>query len=162
MSKDHQKYARGKTGEKLYSILNELIDISEDQQRHMSKYFYDNLSFAKEYCTIQLKTARQAGHTYALIETAITRFEKPVIVTAQFMMSQRIEAAIKEQRNQHQTGIPILATIKTLERVIGIGDIDAVFVDCAFMLSDNKKTEIYNIFLRMMTKDKPFFFIFVE
>lgn len=147
---------------KLYSILNGLIDISEDQQKKYRENMHINsLSWAKEFCTIQLRTARQAGHTCALVETAITRFEKPVIITAAFMMSRRIEKSIKEQRNQHQTGMPILTTVNTLERVIGIGDVDAVFVDCAFMLSDNKKQEIYDHFLPMV-KDKPFFFIFVE
>ena len=162
MGKEHQKNARGRTGEKLYSILNELIDISEDQQKkYRSKHFYDTISWVKEYCTIQLKTARQAGHTYALVETAITRFENPVIISPQFTMSQHIEECIKDQRNQYQTGTPILATVNSLDRLIELVKIDAVFIDCSFMLSDNKKTTIYNKFLEL-AKSKPFFFIFVE
>jgi len=162
MGKEHQKYARGRTGEKLYSILNELIDISEDQQKkHKAKHFYDNLSWAKEFCTIQFKTARQSGHTYALIEVAITRFESPAIVTPRSIMNRHIEESIKKQRNQYQTGVPILTTIDSLDRLRGVGKIDAVLVDCSFMVSDNKKEEIYNIFSEK-TQDKPFFFIFVE
>ena len=57
-------------------------------------------------------------------------------------------------------------TVNTLERLRGERlkgiDVDAVLVDCSFMLSESKKEEIYNAFLFERVKDKPFFFIFVE
>jgi len=158
-----QKYARGKAGEELYSILNKLIDISEKQQEKFEKmHFCSSISWAKEFCTIHLQTARQAGHTYALIETAITRFNKSIIISPKIAMSERIKIEMKKQREPQQTGEVTLATTDSLDKLRGLGNIDAIFVDCSFMLSKSKKEEIYNTCFYMKKEDKPFFFIFVQ
>ena len=144
---ENHKYIRGRTGEKLYSILNELIDISEKQQQKFEKmHFGNSLAKAKEFRTIHLQTARQAGHTYALIETAITRFDKSIILSPNVAMSNHIKTAIKKQRESQQTGEVVLATTNSLDRLRGLDNIDAidaVFIDCSFMLSKSKKEDIY-------------------
>ena len=150
------------TGEKLYSVLNTLIDISEkQQQKHKEHMHMDSLSWSKEYCTIGLRTSRQAGHTYALLEIAMTRFNKSIVISPTIMMNRNIETTIKEQRGKHQTGEIISAAASSLDKIDEIENIDAIFVDCALFLSSNQKEKIYESF-KEETKDKPFFFIFVQ
>ena len=75
-------------------------------------------------------------------------------------MNKRIEATIKKQRGRHQTG-EIISTSSSLDRISKLDNIDAIFVDCALFLSSNQKEKIYETY-KEETKDKPFFFIFVQ
>jgi sialic acid synthase SpsE len=156
----YQKYAKGKTGEKLYSILNELIKISREQQETYKSEFSRSVSWAKEYCTIRLKVARQSGHTYAMIETSLSRFSKSIIISKGITANSYIKKSIKEQRGC-QKGNIILLTTYSLENIKGLNDIEAVFVDRHSTIDKTKEEEIYKTCLPLIT-DKPFFFILVQ
>jgi len=117
------------------------------------------MQWAKEFCTIHVRTARQSGHTYSVIQTASNRFSMSVILSSKLMMSNYIKREIRKQKLKEEN--MILSSIHNLYRLKGLSPIDAVIVDCAFLLSKNKKEEIYNHFLPMI-RNEPFFFIFVE
>ena len=155
----YQKYAKGKTGEKLYSILNELIKISRKQQEAYESERSQSISWAKEFCTIQLKVSRQSGHTYAMIETALSRFSESVIISTATSIN-HIKKDIKEQRGC-QKGNTTLLTINTLNKIKELNNIEAIFVDCHSTINNAKEEEIYETCLPLIT-DKPFFFIFIQ
>jgi len=157
----YQKYAKGKTGEKLYSILNELIKISRKQQETYKSEFTRSVNWAKEYCTIQLKVARQSGHTYAMIETSLSRFSESIIISKGITANNHIKKMKREQRGC-QKGHSTLLTINSLDIIKGLNNnIEAVFVDQHSTIDKTKEEEIYETCLPLIT-DKPFFFIFIQ
>jgi hypothetical protein len=52
-------------------------------------------------------------------------------------------------------------TVNSLDTFRGF-DLDAVLVDCAFMLSKNKENKIYETLAPSMAKNSEKFFVFVE
>lgn len=108
-------------------------------------------SYIKEYCTIKIGTARQSGHTTAIIDFIEQEKEhlgKILILVPNSNMQQLI-------RGKTSTDIEINTfNYITSEAVVA----DTIFVDCASFLSKSKQDELVADMARS-NKHKKFLFL---
>ena len=166
--------------DRTFCALENLYLNSKDTQPKYSGY-YNEMSFAKEYCTVSIKSSRQVGHSLA-----IAKFLKKhgngnwFVMTYNLAMLYRLSTnyiipSIKEKYEEcgekiisttqshikHRDGNIYLKTIKQIEQLRGM-DLNGIIVDCASMVSQSKIDEIYRIGTPTMIDKEYKFFIFVE
>jgi len=138
----------------------------------------------REYCTVRLYTARMAGHSTAIRKVAYEYFKKAIILSPKVDMSRQIQDCfcngIKEKATVDK-GIQLPVVSKKQNRILEINgdhsyffesfhsldslrgiEAEAIFVDCAFMLSEEKTQYIYDNLGPCMARYPQNFFIFVQ
>lgn len=134
----------------------------------------------REFCTIKMTTSRRAGHTTAICKAALEHFKRAAILSYNQNMNSRTRVVFRNVVNKYPIDNVITKdTSDTIEVnhdnkyfFYSIGQIDhiselkgsveAVFVDCAFMLSKEKTDKIYDLFGSTMSEYPQNFFIFVQ
>lgn len=147
-------------GHHVYTALRTLVTASRMQQHAMMQYFgdYHSMQWAKEMASINMRTARQSGHSNAIKELTEDLFHKSFVG---FHNGQA--AGLSGIKNFFVEGS---LSRGTLDRSIRGIDLDAVIVDTASYFKPESIDKIYEIFLPHMEANiragKPFFFIFVQ
>lgn len=168
-----------KMGSRTYKALRHLWKNSKEMQElELVKQFrcQDSIAHAKEYCTISLKTARRSGHTTAIAKF-ITRHRDMdwLVIAPNLKTSERIRSVLCEKYGHNKVGKVTLLEINFIDnkttRFSSIGsyekdlrgtELDGIIVDCAFMLSQQDLTNIYNLGVASMRFKPHAYFIFVE
>lgn len=136
------------------------------------------LSYAKEFCTIRLTTARRGGHSSAIARFINEYYDNQwVLISINQNMSlhnlnkiklfgnkyiQKMTTSSVEYKNKNKTGKTILTSLGSFERDMRGLDINGVIVDGACMLSNKAEEKLYNIGMECMRLQPHQFFIFVE
>ena len=156
-----------------YQALTGLIENCYFAQATYPPAISDNVGYWKEFCTVRMHTARRSGHTTSICKVAHEYFRKALILTYNLDLAQKTkkrfeninvdEARILKTKNRVESGDSkyYFESINSFENCQGL-DFEAVFVDCAFMLSKQKEDKIYNALAPSMAKYSEKFFIFVE
>ena len=154
-----------------YQALTCLIENCYFAQHAYPPATSDNISYWKEFCTVRMQTARRSGHTMSICRVAHEYFRKALILTYNLDVAHRTkkrfeninEAHILKTTNRIESGDSkyYFESINSFEGCRGL-DFEAVFVDCAFMLSKQKEDKIYNALAPSMARHSEKFFIFVE
>ncbi len=142
---------------------------SQDElQPHRNQY--SDLSFAKEYCTIQMTSSRRSGHTQAIAQLCNELQGHWIILSHNQKMAELINkrcgTTINQVKRQTRTEITsdnlsiAFKSYNNLDSLRGY-DLDGVIVDGAFGLTTTKKDELYRILIPSMRYSKYMFFIFV-
>ena len=134
----------------------------------------------REYCTIRMTTSRRAGHTTAICKSALEYFERAAILSYNQNMSKRTKDVFRNIVNKYPIDNVITKDTSDIIEVnhdnkyffysMGqinhlselTGSVEAVFVDCAFMLSKEKTDKIYDLFGSTMAEYPQNFFIFIQ
>ena len=166
---------------KLYPILLTLLDICEEnkkvenirQESWRSEYPFEDepkyqsgrLSYAKEFCTIELKACRGAGHTLAIINLIQSRFNKSIVMVPKETQKKTIEHILDSldvsKEKYHIKSIGSGDCRDVILRGVDYSTFDAIIWDCAFVLSRKDKEKIYKSVLPCCYKNMPYF-IFLE
>ena len=150
-----------------------------------------DMAWWKEYCTIRMTCSRGSGHTSALAKVIPEYFNKSLILCVNQDIAERTcgifartysaqmegkktitfngESLLTGESLLKQTKYKIItenseydfATVNSLDNYKGM-DFQAIVVDVACMLSNNKIDEIYERMGPSMQKHSENFFIFVE
>jgi len=121
-------------------------------------------AFTKEYCTVKISSARMSGHTSSILKIANDCFDKSMIISPKHDQSRMIERAIINDYPNTVEKFDLMS-IGSLSHARGNlydNKLEAVFVDIATCISDNKKEEIYDTFIPILNMKPHYFFIFVE
>jgi hypothetical protein len=173
-----------------YRSLKGLIDNCYYTQATYPPIVFDT-SYLKEFCTIRMQTARRSGHTTAICQVAYEYFRRALILFYNHEMSQRTKAYFAEVCAENgitkniEVGLQYPKTkdkfvskassfirvddsdeycfgsVNSIDNLKGF-EFEAIFVDCAFMLSKKKEDKIYETLAPCMAKYPEKFFIFVE
>lgn len=127
---------------KLYSSLISLLEIAKEIQieKQDSMSCLSKLKIAKEYSTVKLCTARGGGHTFAIAKLIEEKLNKVVLVLPTINMTSAFKSnfpAIKDKIH--------FCSPSSFDRLLGLGDYEAVIVDCCSLISQSKIDELYNI-----------------
>jgi len=147
--------------------------------------------FFKEFCTVKMQTSRRSGHSTALCKVAYEYFNNALILAYNEDQSHRLRGAfpnatgiILPTKAKMEIGVEMplhvqfgskmnnvirvngnqnyyFGTVNGMESLRGC-EFEAVFVDCAFALSQKKEDQIYDEVGPAMAKYPEKFFIFVE
>ncbi len=154
----------------VYQATKLLIESSkESQELNKDKDKERNLNYLKSFCTIKVSTARQCGHTTAIVKL-VSEFERSIVIVPnehqeRAMMKLLLESNNKSNfdlSNSYIKNINELNSLYGLQRVNGLNNINAIFVDISSMISNKKIDEIYKLALSYCQKDNYFYLIFVE
>ena len=183
-----QPMVRKELCENTYQALNLLVDNSYSAQKYL---FPQGIGSERggfnEVCTIRLCTARGCGHTRGAARVAFERFNHvlclaPKEVMAknffeQFLQSVQEDAKVKKVSYQIQSRASMDITFDgssyyfrglgsnwdQIKEVASSIQLEAVFVDCASMVSQKQVDEIYEFLGHEMMKTTGYpFFIFME
>lgn len=157
-----------------YQALKNLYLNSKEIQKQIKPLaLLNDLSYAKEICTIRMATARRSGHTssiakfvnkyndknWAIIPPTMRQVEeinKMVGVYSKGDILKQTQSYIEFKNGRTQ-----FMTANTFNRDLRGLDLDGIIVDCAFYLSQSKIEELYQVGMPCM-RFKPYkFFIFV-
>lgn len=156
-----------------YQALTGLVENCYFAQATYPPAISDNMSYWKEFCTVRMYTARRSGHTTSICKVAHEYFRKALILAYNLDSAQKIKETFENinvdkahilkttNRVESLDSKYYFESINSFENCRGL-DFEAVFVDCAFMLSKQKEDKIYNILAPSMAKHSEKFFIFVE
>jgi hypothetical protein len=106
------------------------------------------MSYIKEFCTIKLCAARQAGHTTAAIKLIAEKFDKAVIIVPTYRMAEHIKDLAKENNCLEKI---LIVTHNNLEIDLCGLNINNIIVDCSFSMSSKKEEELYRLLIPSFT-----------
>ena len=169
---------QGVTFQNTYTSLRCLIDNSYYMQiaNPPASYSHDRFetSYWHEFCTVRMRTARQSGHTRAMIEIIKEYFDKAFILSPN---EGRSEATVLKFRDSIKSPVMVLNhdKITTTSSTYLFGswgensmpsrfrgcDTEAIFVDGTVGMSTAKESEICNTLGPCMSNYPQKFFIFV-
>jgi len=134
---------------KLYSSLVNLVEIAQEIQTEKQEAisFLSKVKIAKEFGTIKLCTARGAGHTSVIAKLIEEKFNKVVVVfptTSLVNIFNKRFPTIKDKIH--------FCSPNCFHRLFGLGDYEAVIVDCCSLISQSKIDELYSITSNVMNK----------
>lgn len=155
-----------------YTAMRRLIENSYFKQREIAengqRLYYESspMAFFKEFCTVKVCTARQSGHTVAMLRIGKDLFDKSLYLFHNESMRYRIKnMAEKDYPQEMLLGRYEFDSINSMDRIIGNNfenRLEAVFVDTATFVSNNKKEMIYEHLGNTLARKPYYFFIFVE
>jgi hypothetical protein len=102
---------------------------------------YDNSpSFLDSWCTVRLAGPRRSGHTTTILRVGRDMFESPLFLfhEKKYADQIRVEHNLKQYQCQHFRPIQ--------EEYMRGRKYDAVFVDCAFLLSNEQEDKLRRVF----------------
>jgi len=120
--------------------------------------------FAKEYCTVKVSSARMSGHTSSILKIANDCFDKSMIILPKLKQTRVVKRTIQIDYPNSMEKFDLMS-IGSLSHARGNlydNKLEAVFVDIASFISDNKIEEIYDTFIPILCMKPHYFFIFVE
>ncbi len=135
---------------------------SKEMQNQFAKFNDNKLSFAKEYCTVKLTTARKSGHTTA-IRNLIEKYSIPSMIIAYntAIMNRNFKKFSQDFNTKNNSKLIYLSTINTFDNAIRGISIQAIFVDIFSMLNHSQIEKIYKFGLPAM-RHSDFYFFFVQ
>ena len=166
-----------KIGNQTYQALKYLFLNSKDMQDEAKKLGWerDNLSYAKEFCTIKLTTARRSGHSTAIAKLVNEYHDhKWSLLGYNLAMAERnlnlirqydkgfISKATKSYVEFQSGGKVDFMSLQNFENNLRGIEFDGIIVDCACMMSQNKMERLYDSAIPCMQFRPYMFFIFVE
>jgi len=136
----------------------------------------DQLSVAKEFCTIKMTTARRTGHSTAIAKF-ITKHKNnwviitPVLKQADFLHNMTVNEIKRENlfiSKENSLNIESenrkinFMSIHNFDNQLRGLELDGIIVDCASFMNPSKIDLLYRVGIECM-RNKPYmFFIFVE
>ena len=135
-------------------------------------------NYAKEFCTVRFASSRRSGHSTAIAKIALEYFNKALILSPTLDMSRHLyQYFMSELERQNITAQKITQSkiiitedhenmyhFGSLEQNInafrGIS-LEAIIVDCAFMMSNAKEEKLYKDFIPAMSCFSEGFWIFI-
>ncbi len=141
---------------KLYSSLINLLEIAKEIQTEKQDAMscLPKLRIAKEFATVKLCTTRGAGHTSAIAKLIEEKLNKVVLVFPTMQMSKMFENNFPHIKDKIHFCSP-----NSFDRILGLGEYEAVIVDCSSLISQSKIDELYNLTANVM---KNPIYIFME
>jgi hypothetical protein len=150
---------------KLYPVLLTLLDICKERKGRMDKSHYTGIALAKEFCTIELKACRGAGHTLAIINLVQSRFDKSIIMVPSENQKHTLISSLEYYGvPEDRYSISCVGSGKcrqVMMRGVDYSMIDAVLWDCAYTLTNKDKDNMYAAILPSCGRSIPYF-IFLE
>lgn len=173
--------------ERILTSINLLIENSKEIQDNIKKDIpnLSTLSFAKEFCTIKVCSARRSGHSMAinkfLLDKAASN-EKWVLIShnqycleknlnniseyikclkGEMIASYNINYFTKHKVVFANGGEIHFISINSTINLRGL-ELDGIIVDCSSILSEKKIEQLYNDGFQCMSTKKYKYLIFVE
>jgi hypothetical protein len=155
-----------------YVALNLLIDnleaIQDDLRSphcHYDNYRIDSpMGWAKEFCTVRLASARRSGHTSAIMRTIERRFSSRGADVLLILPHERMKKHVIDNFHPDEERVKLFAASDLHADFSPLDGLsaDAIFVDCAFWLTDNMEQVIYEQGLHILGRRPVGYFIFVQ
>lgn len=124
-----------------YEALKLLVNNSiYAQQKYCNNSNKNIKAYLKEFCTIKLCTARQTGHTSAILRLCTEYFDKSLVLYNTIEMARKI----REYYNSLYNEDIISGTITNFHSVYRGYEFDAIFIDCASFVCSSKLDCIYD------------------
>jgi hypothetical protein len=168
--------------QRILESINLLVENSKEMQDNeivQKEMNCSPLSFAKEWATIKVCSARRSGHSTAIAHFVLNRKnEKWAIIAPSLSMVSRNHELI----NSKNTVLPFRNTLLfnnrqeivfkeggevhflsegSFDRLRG-QELDGIIVDCVSFMSQKKIEELYKVGMPSMQNKKYKFFIFIE
>lgn len=115
----------------LKQLINKVLNLETDLTFLRVKNSLSITAMAREFGTIKLQSHRQAGHTSAIIELA-TKNSLVIVPTQLHPLFRK------------KSDYMIISTITHVDSIIGINNVDMIFVDQASSISINYIKELYD------------------
>jgi hypothetical protein len=144
--------------QKLYCSLVNLVEIAQeiasDPKGPCCVSGLGSLKYAKEFGTVKVCTSRGSGHTSSIAKLIEDKFDNVVLVLPTMTMKDIFN------RNFPATqGKVTICTPNSLNRLLGLGNYQAVIVDCSSLIPKSKIEDIYNLTVNCMN---PPLYVFME
>jgi hypothetical protein len=135
-----------------------------------------DIRYLKDFCTVKMCTSRQSGHTTAICRLAVEYFNRALFLSPTERITENIMGRIckqLEKENYHITHLKhsviesseghiyLFASLNNFKKFIG-DEVEAIFIDGTFDLTESKKDELYHLLEPCMQTQPQKFFIMVQ
>jgi len=116
-------------------------------------------AFLDQFCTIRMSSSRRAGHSTAIIRMAATLFDNPIITAPSVSIVRHVEREAEATLGTRQSKITFLPIVNF--RSQRGKECDAIFVDCAFLMSAKDTREVEELALSSLS-NRNFCLVYVQ
>ena len=99
-------------------------------------------NYIKDFCTVKMSSSRRSGHTSSMLSVALEMFAKPLFVTENTRMAERLKEILMTDFNISKKNARCMVSTARDLRKLACPEEDAIFVDPSSMLTRNDEDDI--------------------